>query len=41
MAGPESKDSYPDGNKYPVTEAPSMRDSSVPNPKKPQGQPTK
>ena len=41
MAGPESKDSWPDGSKYPVTQAPDYRDDSVPNPKKPPKQPTK
>lgn len=38
-AVPEAS-SYPDGDKYPVTEGPVYRESSVPNPPKPQPQPT-
>jgi hypothetical protein len=40
MAAVPEKSSYPDGDKYPVTEKTKWHESSVPSPKKPQPQPT-
>lgn len=40
MPAVPEKSSYPDGDRFPVTQAPVYRESSVPNPQKPQPQPT-
>ncbi len=41
MASPKESSSWPDGNKYPEKDrSGSMKETSVPSPRKPQPQPT-